>query len=125
MNRKQDLGLYLIYAEIELFLFQGPASKLHTTCTWFLSCNSSRSIIKNIQFFLQVKGVRTSMKYLPVVPRAPLQVTVLPGLLCHPILGMGELSLKVEVVWTLLLLRLGPAWKLLLWMVSRQVRMIT
>ena len=65
------------------------------------------------------------MKYLPVVPRAPLQVTVLPGLLCHLILDMEELSLRVEVVWTLLLLRLGPAWKPLLWMVSRQVRMIT
>ena len=38
------------------------------------------------------------MKYLPVVPRAPRQVTVPPGLLCQLILGMGELSLKVEVV---------------------------
>jgi len=50
------------------------------------------------QIQLQVKGVRMSMKYLPVVLRAPLQVTVPPGLLCHLILGMGELSLKVEVV---------------------------
>lgn len=98
MNRKQDLGLYLIDVDIELFLYQGPPSNGHTAYMYFLSCYISKSIIKNIQFFLKAKEVRTSMKYLPVVPRAPLQVTVLPGLLCHLILDMGELSLKVEVV---------------------------
>ena len=66
-----------------------------------------------------------NMMSLLVVPKAPRQDTVPPGLLCHLIVGMGWLNLRVEAVWTPLLLNQHPVLKLLLLTVFRQVSMIT
>lgn len=64
-------------------------------------------------------------KSLLVVPKAPRQVTVPPGLLFRLIPGMEWPNLRVEAVWTPLLLSQHPVLKLLLLTAFRQVSMIT
>ena len=66
-----------------------------------------------------------NMTSLLVVPKAPRQDTVPPGLLCRLIVGMEWLNLRVEAVWTPLLLSQHPVLKLLLLTTFRQVSMIT
>ena len=65
------------------------------------------------------------MTSLLVVPKVPRQDTVPPGLLCRLIVGMEWLNLRVEAVWTPLLLSQHPVLKLLLLTAFRQVSMIT
>lgn len=66
-----------------------------------------------------------NMTSLLVVPKVPRQDTVPPGLLCRLIVGMEWLNLRVEAVWTPLLLSQHPELKLLLLTAFRQVSMIT
>lgn len=66
-----------------------------------------------------------NMMSLLVVPKAPLQDTVPPGLLYRLIVGMEWLNLRVEAVWTPLLLSQHPVLRLLLLTAFRQVSMIT
>ena len=54
-----------------------------------------------------------NMTSLLVVPKVPRQDTVPPGLLCRLIVGMEWLNLRVEAVWTPLLLSQHPVLKLL------------
>ena len=66
-----------------------------------------------------------NMTSLLVVRKVPRQDTVPPGLLCRLIVGMEWLNLRVEAVWTPLLLNQHPVLKLLLLTAFRQVSMIT
>lgn len=66
-----------------------------------------------------------NMMSLLVVPKAPLQDTVPPGLLYRLIVGMEWLNLRVEAVWTPLLLSQHPVLRLLLLTAFTQVSMIT
>lgn len=66
-----------------------------------------------------------NMMSLLVVPKAPLQDTVPPGLLYPLIVGMEWLNLRVEAVWTPLLLSQHPVLRLLLLTAFTQVSMIT